>query len=103
MKIPLFIFVVLFSGFVVAEDKAQDDMSSVIDMMIVAKATGMCGVLSQLINFQQTTKMAGGDEFLVRFLNTEAARLGHTTESMVGQCPAVVEKYNSTMKLLGYE
>jgi hypothetical protein len=103
MKIALLIITILFSSMVASEEKSDDDMSAVIEMMVVAKATGMCGVLSQLVSFQQTTKMSGGDDFVVRFLNTEAARLGHTMESLIGQCPSVVEKYNSTMKLLGYE
>lgn len=88
---------------VIGEEKGEGDMSAVIDMMVSAKATGMCGVFSQMVNFQQSTKMAGGDEFIVRFLTTEAGRLGHTLESFMAQCPVVVENYNENMKLLGYE
>lgn len=98
----LFISIFVFSSFANAEEK-QNDMSEIIGMMVVAKATGMCGAVSQMINFQQTTKMDGGDEFIMRFLNTEAARLGKTVEAYVGDCPSIVEKYNGYMKLLGFE
>jgi hypothetical protein len=98
----LFMSILVFSSFSKAEEK-QDDMSEIIGMMVVAKATGICGVLSQMINFQETTKMSGGDEFIMRFLNTEAARLGKTVNDYVGDCPVIIEKYNGYMKLLGYE
>jgi hypothetical protein len=103
MRILTFILLLWIPFSVSAEDKAEDDMSAVIEMMVVAKATGMCGVFSQMANFQEATKMAGGDEFVVRFIKTEAVRLGHTLESFMAQCPPVIEKYNSTMKLLGYQ
>ena len=91
-----------FSSIAFAEgNKSDDDISPVINLMITAKATGMCGVFSQMANFQEATKMPGGDEFIIRFISTEAARLGMTSEKLVGQCPSIVEKYNSTMKSLG--
>ena len=74
-----------------AEEVEESKMNEIVSMMVVAKATGMCGVLSQLARFQETTKMKGGDEFIMRFLNTEAARLGHTVQSFVGQCPDIVK------------
>lgn len=101
MKTIVLFLSLIFSFSVLAEEK--EDMSAVIEMMIVAKATGMCGVFAQMVSFQDATKMPGGDEFIVRFLNTEAARLGQTLEELTGQCPGVVKEYNSTMKLLGFE
>lgn len=86
-----------------AEEANNEAGDQLVSMMVVAKATGMCGVLSQLVRFQETTKMKGGDEFVMRFLNTEAARLGHTVESYVGQCPDVIEKYNGYMELIGFK
>jgi hypothetical protein len=72
-------------------------------MMVVAKATGMCGVLSQLVRFQETTKMKSGDEFIMRFLNTDAVRLDHTVESFVGQCLDIIKKYKGYMELIGFK
>ena len=100
----LSLLALLFTAFNVhSTESEQNNNKAVIEMMVVAKATGMCGVFGQLINFQETTKMQGGDDFIVRFLNTEAARLGHTLESLTGQCPGVVKKYNAYMQLFGFE
>ncbi|MDX2367701.1 MAG: hypothetical protein QNK36_04750 [Colwellia sp.] len=101
-KSIVFIFL-LFPFLANAEQSEEEAMDEVIGMMVVAKATGMCGVLSQLVRFQETTKMKGGDEFIMRFLNTEAARLGHTVESYIGQCPSVIEKYKGFMELIGFK
>jgi hypothetical protein len=86
-----------------AEESEKEADDQLVSMMVVAKATGMCGVLSQLVRFQETTKMKGGDEFVMRFLNTEAARLGHTVEFFIGQCPDIVEKYKGYMELIGFK
>lgn len=101
MKSLLIVLMLFFSLNVYANE--QENNKTVVEMLVVAKATGMCGVFSQLIGFQEATKMQGGDEFIVRFLSTEAARLGHTLESLTGQCPGVVKKYNAYMKIFGFE
>jgi len=103
MKRIIFALSLLISLPALAKDNTENDMSVIIEMMVVAKATGMCGVFSQMVTFQDTTKMAGGGEFIVRFLRTEAVRLGHTLESFMAQCPSLVKKYNSNMKLLGFD
>lgn len=55
-------------------------------------------MIDSLITFQEATQMPGGDEFLVRFLATETARLGLTAEQFVMQCTKATEFYNSIMK-----
>jgi len=102
LKIIVFLLL-LFPLLLNAEESSKNKYDEIVGMMVVAKATGMCGVLSQLIRFQDTTKMKGGDEFIMRFLKTEAARLGHTVETFVGQCPDVIEKYKGYMELLGFK
>jgi hypothetical protein len=98
------VFLILLLPFIAgAEESNTEPGNQLVSMMVVAKATGMCGVLSQLVRFQETTKMKGGDEFVMRFLNTEAARLGHTVESYIGQCPDIVEKYKGYMELIGFK
>jgi len=103
MRMMIFILTLLTSLPVLAEENSENDMSAVVGMMVVAKATGMCGVFYQMANFQQSTKMDGGDEFVVRFMTTEAARLGYTLEDFMAQCPGIVQKYDANMKLLGFE
>jgi hypothetical protein len=99
----LFFLFLVFPFIVSAEESDKESENQLVSMMVVAKATGMCGVLSQLVRFQETTKMKGGDEFVMRFLSTEAARLGHTVESYIGQCPDIIEKYKGYMELIGFK
>ncbi len=85
-----------------AEEPNAEASDELVNMMVIAKATGVCGVIAQLIRFQETTKMEGGNEFIVRFLSTESARLGLTLESYTGRCPNITEKYKGYMELLGF-
>ncbi len=57
----------------------------------------------QLTAFQESTKMLGGDEFILRFVNTEAARLGKTVPQFLSECQSSVAIYTKTMQSLGYE
>ena len=50
--------------------------------VISAKACGGGGIIRQMALFQESTQMAGGHEFLVRFYQTEAARLGTTAQGL---------------------
>jgi hypothetical protein len=98
------LFILLFFPLLLnAEENNKNEYGEIIGMMVVAKATGMCGVLSQLVRFQDTTKMKSGDDFIMRFLQTESARLGHTVDTFVGQCPDVIKKYKGYMDLLGFK
>ena len=89
----------MLSTLTYADEKTDSEFA--LDLMVTAKATGMCGVFSQMVSFQDSTKMPGGDDFIVRFINTEAARLGYTLDSFMKMCPIIVKKYNDTMQLLG--
>ena len=102
MQKYLFIFLILYSAISLSEE-SNDNNDMIIGLLVTAKAAGMCGVFSQMANFQETTKMPGGDEFIVRFFSTEAARLGHTLESFMQQCPVVVSRYVETMELFGFQ
>jgi hypothetical protein len=44
---------------------------------------------------QKTTKMPGGDEFVVRFWSVEAARLGMTVEQLSQRCNESVAAYGT--------
>lgn len=71
------------------------------DLMIVSKVAGMCGTLRQMAIFQESTKMPGGDEFVVRFLHTEMARLGWTEETFFKNCEGSASTYDLYMN--GFE
>ena len=101
MKIFILFLVIAFPTLTFAKDEAAANNKAILDLMVTAKATGMCGVFSQMVNFQDATKMPGGDEFIVRFLNTEAARLGYSLEGFMEGCPKIVSKYKKAMELFG--
>lgn len=67
------------------------------DLMIVSKVAGMCGTFRQMSIFQESTKMPGGDEFFVRFLHTEMARLGWTEETFYKNCEMSASTYEMYM------
>ena len=64
----------------------QDDTETVTGLMVSAKFSGGCGIIGQMVEFQRTTKMDGGDAFILRFLNTESARLGFSVEQYMQYC-----------------
>jgi hypothetical protein len=63
-------------------------------MLAISKMTGACGVFNLQINFQETTKMDGGSEFLMRFWTYEAARLGKTLKEYATGCAEAIKAYN---------
>jgi len=79
-RIIYFLAVLLF--FLPNKSWAQDDAISMQGILAAAKYAGACGILDSLIQFQKTTKMDGGDEFVARFWAVEAARLGLTVQEL---------------------
>ena len=77
------------------------------DMVLVittnAKLAGMCGTIRQMTAFQGTTQMPGGNDFLVRFIKTEAARLGMGLQDFLSQCVTISQQHAEYMRLLSGE
>ena len=46
-----------------------------------------------MASFQESTKMPGGDEFLLRFLATEQARLGMSPQEFLKACQKSISTY----------
>lgn len=63
-------------------------------ILATAKMAGACGILDSMINFQKTTKMEGGNAFVLRFWEVESARLGMTVEQLSNQCNQAVTGYD---------
>ena len=63
-------------------------------VLATSKIAGACGVLDSLIHFQATTKLNGGDEFVTRFWQQEAARLGVTVKELSSRCDKATSTYN---------
>ena len=76
-----------------------EDNTDVHGILAIAKFTGACGVMDSMINLQETTKLEGGDEFVLRFWKVEAARLGMTVQEFSKQCDDAVEAYNKLWNL----
>lgn len=74
---------------------AEEGGDTALVLLITAKFSGGCGMITQMATFQQSTKMRGGDEFLERFLSTESARLGMSPQQYVEQCRKSAEIYQS--------
>jgi hypothetical protein len=72
----------------------QVDPLSIQSLLVVGKGSGACGILHLQLQFQGNTKLEGGDEFIVRFWTTEAARLGKTLEEYAAFCVTTVSAYD---------
>lgn len=67
--------------------------------LVSAKISGGCTILVQMNDFQKSTKMPGGDQFLERFLGMESARLGLTIAQYVQTCADADRVYEFYYKL----
>jgi len=73
--------------------------SEVSGVMAAAKFSGGCGIFRQMFIFQESTQMPGGEDFIMRFLNTETARLGYSQEEYFEICKKSTEMYKEIVKL----
>lgn len=98
VKKYLFLIVALLGSFhAIAKD---DDTDFAISVMIVSKTTGMCGAISQMTKFQESTQLSGGDEFIERFIKSELGRLDMTAQEFVDSCSKSIESYNTLKNTL---
>ena len=84
MKICIVGILLIASTCALAAD--QDPMKEIHGALVSAKISGGCTILIQMDEFQKSTKMPGGDEFLQRFLSMESARLGVSIDRYVQMC-----------------
>jgi len=94
MRFKLYLAVLLIS---LSSASWSDEKPSVsaTELLASAKLSGACGIIVQMADFQQSTKMAGGTEFLYRFTNTEAARLGWTVDQYLEHCRTAHKVYQT--------
>lgn len=76
---------------------AQDDLSPQ-GILAIAKIAGACGILDSMIGFQKTTRMDGGEAFVLRFWEVEAARLGMSVQQLSDKCNQSVSAYDKLWK-----
>ncbi len=89
LAIPL-----MLSGNVLAHNGSKKHTSP----LATAKLAGMCGALKQMAAFQEATKMEGGKEFYIRFVNTEAIRVGLTLPEFLQGCQQATRTYAELIK-----
>lgn len=63
-------------------------------ILAVGKMAGACGILDSLIHFQKATRMEGGDAFVRRFWEVEAARLGTSVQDLSSKCDQAMTSYD---------
>lgn len=76
-----------------APTSAQESLS-IQSILVVGKMAGACGILDSMIQFQTTTRMEGGDEFVARFWAVEAARLGISVQQLSDTCDNSITTYD---------
>lgn len=89
----LILFIVSWTPHVKAEDL------SINGLMAGAKMSGGCGIIKQMFQFQDATQMPGGEEFIMRFLNTEYARLELSQSEYFELCVKSNEMYQEMVNL----
>lgn len=87
------LFVVHFIAlFLISNVFSQENISTQ-DVLAIGKMTGACGILDSMIQFQKTTRMPGGEEFVLRLWEVEAARLGMSVPQLSAQCDQSIIAY----------
>lgn len=78
--------------------QAANDGEDLQVILAISKTAGVCGVMQQMAAFQSTTKMPGGDDFVLRFWTTEFARLGKSQEQFFRECEFAIARYDAYWK-----
>lgn len=78
---------------------AQNDLSGQ-EVMAISKIAGACGIFNSMVYFQKATKMPEGEEFMNRFWNTEATRLGISMGEYIDKCNRSIEVYDHLWKAM---
>jgi len=93
LKLFFSLTLVLFSFRAEAADQLEPQA-----VLAIAKIAGSCGILDEMLTFQKKTRMKGGEAFVERFWETEAARRGVTVKQMSDDCDHAINSYNTLWK-----
>lgn len=86
-------FILLLLATISVTSMAKEE-NPAIDLMLVSKMAGVCGVMQQMAAFQKANQMPGGAEFVERFWRTEFARLGKSQAQFFKECEQSMEMYS---------
>ena len=73
---------------------------SIQTMMAGAKIAGACAIFQQMAELANSTKMEGGQDFFMRMLGMQSARLGKTEEEYLQMCSDGTELHERHMIFL---
>lgn len=80
---------------------ADQGSNEALTAMATAKLAGACEAMDALIEFQKTTKLPGGEEFVVRFMNSELAQLGLDMDTYFSVCAQSISTYERIWESIG--
>lgn len=89
----IFIIVIVFASPQVYSDSGEDPVKS---LLTIGLMSGTCIVYEDMIAYQKTAKLEGGDEFILRFWSAELAKTGRNSlEEFLSECKVVYETHRS--------
>lgn len=77
---------------------ADADTKGLLGQLAVAKLAGACGIFQAMGEFQKSTQLDCGDDFMGRVFLMEAARLGMTPVGFKDLCIKSIKHYNAFVK-----
>lgn len=92
----LFVSTFMLSANIAAEQSSRDFIQEV---LATGKMAGACGIIQLQIQFQANTNMPGGADFVERFVSTEAARLGKSSDEYMNNCAMSISTYSRMWEL----
>lgn len=79
---------------------AESNNEQLLSILAVSKMAGLCGAVQQMARFQDATQLTGGNDFIYRFVGTEAARLGIDHQLFLKHCEQAIERYDSYVQAI---
>jgi hypothetical protein len=95
------ILATLVGLFGLASALAADSNSDARKMLSLSQMTGACRTMEQMVNFQKTARLPGGDEFIGKFWAAEFARQGITRATFLDECERSLAAYDELWAIAG--
>jgi hypothetical protein len=88
----------LSSALAVTTVDAAEQPATARSILSIAKMAGACGSYRSMVDLQTSTNIPGGTDFVTRFMNVEAARLGVSTVELLEQCVKASQMYDQLVE-----
>ena len=91
----IFIIIIVFASPQVYSDSGEQLVKSLLNIGLMS---GTCIVYEDMIAYQKTAKLGGGDEFILKFWSAELAKTGRNSlEEFLSECKTVYEAHESLL------